>query len=310
MSFFSFCMQKAGFLFSCIISLFLAGISHFQLLCSLFLPLVLFLMDYRDALPWKGFDRDAGTEARARTAYFAAEKAINANLPVLRDALRNSVDLRTRLQPGDVGGVTNLSKKSSDLINGMWRCPLSGTMCLHVNAQASHLIPCRGYADEISSLSDREKDAVHTAISADPEAMQFLCTRDDRFLHGMANLVMLGSECNALVNIGVGLEFNPTTNSWEFANHNPALICRPPRVPCSLVADAFYKSSAEVAQHLQRHNALMKILAPYALSLKAQAGAEDDFDEEYEEELLYICKHGLAEKTMSLEERVALLDAR
>ena len=188
---------------------------------------------------------------------------------------------------------------------------MCGAPCHHVDAQASHLIPCRGYADVISSLAAAQGTAVHSAISADPEVVAFLCTTNHRFLHGMANLVMLGSECNMFVNLGIGLEFNPTTNAWEFVNHNPAVIIRyPPRVPCSLAADAFYKSSAEVAQHLQRHNALMKILAPYVLSLKARAGAEDDFDEEYEEELLYICKHGLGEKTMSLEERVALLDAR
>ena len=268
------------------------------------------IMAYGNALPWVGFARDEGTEARARRAYFAAETEINAHHPVEWDALRDSVDLHTRLQPGVVGNVTTLSGKSSDLVGGPhWKCPLCGTTFHHVDAHASHLIPCRGYADVISSLSAAQQAAVHAAIAADPEVTQFLLTTNGRFLHGMANLVMLCAGCSRFVNLGIGLEFNPTTNAWEFANHNP-VIPRPPLVPCSPASNAFFQSSAEVAQHLQRHNRLMKILAPYYLYLKAQAGAEDDFDEEYEEELLYICKHGLGEKTMSLEERVALLDAR
>ena len=300
-------------MFSCLITLFLfwQGSYFSSFFVVLFLPLAFFSMAYLSALPWIGFDRNTTKEARARIAYLAAEKATKAGRPVLWDALRNSVDLGTRLRPGDVGGVTSLSGRSSDLVDGLERkCPLCGAWCDHVDVQASHLIPCQGYAKVISQLSDVDKDAVYTAISADTEVVQFLCTTDDRFLHGLANLVMLCALCNGRISKGVGLEFNSTTNAWEFVNHNPYFIHLAPRVPCSLTADAFYKSSAEVAQHLQRHNALMKILAPYVLNLKARADAEDDFDEEYEEELLYICKHGLGEKAMSLEERVALLDAR
>ena len=185
---------------------------------------------------------------------------------------------------------------------------MCGGEFIHVDAQASHLIPCRGYANVISLLTPAQKTAVRSAISADPEVVAFLCTTNDRFLHGMANLVMLCAGCNIFVNLGVGLELNPTTNAWEFANHNP-VIPHPSLVPCSPASNAFFQSSAEVAQHLQRHNRLMKILAPYILNLKAHAGAEEDFDEEYEE-LLAICKHGQVEKSMSLQERVALLDAR
>ena len=277
----------------------------------LFLPSNFFQMDYRNELPWIGFERDPGTEARARNAYFAAEVAVSANRRVRWGALRECADRHVRLQPGVIEGVSTLSKKSSALVGApFWRCPLCGTKCHHLKAEASHLIPCRGYADVVVRLSVVEMAAVHAAISADPEVVRFLCTPNGPFLHGMANLVMLCSNCNMFVNLGVGLEFNTTTNAWEFANHNPAIIDLPPRAQCPPAVNAFLQSSAEVAQHVQRHNHLMKILAPYALSLKAQAGAEDDFDEEYEEELLYICKHGLGEKAMSLEERVALLDAR
>jgi hypothetical protein len=269
-------------------------------------------MDYRNAPPWKGFDRDEGTEARARRAYFAAEAAVNAECPVMWDSLRVSVDHHTRLQPGVVGEVTSLSGRSADLLPGgpFWNCPLCGASFLRVTAEATHLIPCRGYGDIVSLFSSTQQASLHAAISADPEEVAFLCTTNGRFLHGMTNLVMLCPGCSTFVNLWMGLEFNPTTNAWDFVNHNPAGILRPPRTPCSPVVNAFLRSSAEVAQHVQWHNRLMKILAHCHLCLKIQAGSEEDFEDEEYEELIAICiGDGLGENTMSLQERVALLDA-
>ncbi len=97
------------------------------------------------------------------------------------------------LRPGGVGEVTSLSGKSSNLVDGLhWKCPLCDVWCHHVNTQVSHLSPCQGYASVTSWLNESDKEAVHAAISADAEVVQFLCTTDDRFL---ANLVQICSNC-------------------------------------------------------------------------------------------------------------------